>query len=523
MHRGIEPRIPIRRAAFPRTAALLLAAAAMPMGAAFAQEAPAREAPATLTLEEAIALARRSNPNFLAQANDESAADWQVRQAWGALLPSATASMGFDYQAAGVARLGILTGSDLGLGQTPAYYSSGYTLGLGYEIGAASLFRVGEARAARRSAEARTEAAAFALRAEVTRQYLAARRARDGIELARRELKSAAENLALAEARVRVGAAPPLEAKQAEVEHGRAEVALLQAESDAEAEVFRLMELLGVELDREIELTSEFEIFEPRWTLEELTAMAATSHPGLRAMRAAEEASRAAVRGAKSAYLPTIRVSAGWSGFTRKAGDPDYLLAQARRSAQSSIESCELMNRISAGLSSPLPDRPADCAALALTPADEAAILAGNDVFPFDFTRQPFTAGISVSLPVFQGFARRLRVETAQVAADDARHARRAEELRRRTEVATALRALQTAYRTVGLEQRNAAAAEEQWRLARERYRVGAGSFLELTQAEAQWTRANRDALAAVYAFHEALAALESAVGQPLRPGSGGS
>jgi len=75
----------------------------------------------------------------------------------------------------------------------------------------------------------------------------------------------------------------------------------------------------------------------------------------------------------------------------------------------------------------------------------------------------------------------------------------------------------------VRLEERNRALAAEQLRLAQERYRVGAASFLELSDAETIRARADRAHLAAVYAFHEALAALEAAVGRRLRPAAGGT
>jgi hypothetical protein len=75
----------------------------------------------------------------------------------------------------------------------------------------------------------RIEAAGSRWRADVTRQYLAALRARDGVALARRELETAEEALAGGGAdggrrRHR------LDAAQAEVEKGRAEVDLLQAQ-----------------------------------------------------------------------------------------------------------------------------------------------------------------------------------------------------------------------------------------------------------------------------------------------------
>lgn len=76
---------------------------------------------------------------------------------------------------------------------------------------------------------------------------------------------------------------------------------------------------------------------------------------------------------------------------------------------------------------------------------------------------------------------------------------------------------LLTAYRAAGLEERNAAAAAEQLRLATERYRLNAGSIIELNQAQSDRALADQSRLAAVYAFHDALAALEAAVGRPLR------
>ncbi len=77
--------------------------------------------------------------------------------------------------------------------------------------------------------------------------------------------------------------------------------------------------------------------------------------------------------------------------------------------------------------------------------------------------------------------------------------------------------ALVTAYRRVTIEERNREAADEQLRLARERYRLGAASFLELSDAETIKAQADREHLAALYGFHEALAGLERATGQRLR------
>jgi outer membrane protein len=144
-------------------------------------------------------------------------------------------------------------------------------------------------------------------------------------------------------------------------------------------------------------------------------------------------------------------------------------------------------------------------------------VLAANSRFPFNFTTRPLSMGVTLSMPVFNGFNREAQVQTASAAAEDARHQRREEELGRRATVATAFVALQTAYRSVAIEERNAAAAAEYLELARERYRLGAGSILELAQAQATKARADQAHLTSLYSFHENLAALEAAVGQPLR------
>jgi outer membrane protein len=494
-----------------RMAAMLLVVLLLAPAAARAQTPRA-----TLTLDEAITLARRHNPDFLQQANDAVNADWAVRGAYGALLPGANASLSYGYQAAGTPRFGNFTGSDFGLSTTTDYYSSSYSLGVGYRLSGASLLAPGQARSERHATEAGIEAAAFTLRTNVTRQYLGVKRAQDGVVLARQELTRAEETLKLANARVQVGAAIPLESKQAEVERGRAEVGLLQAENLVQTERLRLMQLLGVQLEQEVTLATEFAVRDVPWTSEQLVAIARESHPQLRAARAAESAADAGVRIARSAYLPSLNMSAGISGFARQAGNADFLVNQAKQNAASQAVQCQQLNLISAGLSSPLPNRPADCAVFTVTPDDEAQIRAGNRVFPFDYSKDPFSVSLSVSLPLFDGLSRERQVEQARVARSDAELRVRAEELRLATEVGTALRTVQTARRAAELEARNAELATEQLALARERYRVGVASFIELQDAETLKARADRAHLAAVYQFHENLAALEAAVGRPL-------
>ena len=467
--------------------------------------------PTRLTLEEAVALAMENNPDYRAQRNDEAVADWQVRSAYADFLPTATVGGGLSYQSGGSSRIGGLTTGDIGIGETPAYYYSSYTARLSLNLTGSQFYQLGRQRASRRAVLASTDAAAQTLQANVTRQYLAVLRSRDAVELARAELERAEANLSLAEARRAVESATIIEVQQAEVERGRAQVSLLQARSALDNQKTRLLQLIGVELDRTVQLTSDVPVFEPTWQLESLTRTALASQPQLEAARASRESAEAGVGMARSAYWPSLNVSTGLSGYTRKVGSDQYLINQAERQLSQNQQLCEMLKQL-AGTN-------VDCEAqfpAELTPEQRAGILAQNDQFPFDFTTEPLSVTLSVSLPIFQGFDRQAQLETAHAAADDAALRLRAEELRIRADVETAYRDLRSAYEAVQLSGRNAELAGNQLRLAQERYRVGSASFLELMEAEAVKARADRDYLLSVYTFQESLTLLEAAVGQDL-------
>jgi outer membrane protein TolC len=94
----------------------------------------------------------------------------------------------------------------------------------------------------------------------------------------------------------------------------------------------------------------------------------------------------------------------------------------------------------------------------------------------------------------------------------------REQELALEADVTIRLAEVRAAHRSAELEERNQTLADEQLRLAQERYRLGFIPFLDLVDAETLKAEADRDLLNAVYGYHDALAALEAAVGRSLRP-----
>jgi len=511
--------------------AMMLGAAPV-RGSVIPQDAEPMAQPERLTLDDAIRLAIDNNPEYQRTRNDLGPAEWGVREAYGRLLPSANISSSARYTEAGVQRIGTL---DFGQ-QSTDWFTSNYSLGVNWSIDGRTIFGIGSARARRLATDARIQASRFDLESTVTLRYMAALRARDGVDVARREHERARENFEIVRTRVEAGTAAGTEGKQAEIDLGRAEVALIRAEQALVNEKLLLAEQIGVTMAGEFELVGDLTVFDPAWSLEALVESALARNPSLRALDMEASASRARVRQERSSYFPRISVSAGWGGNTREALNDQFLVDQAEANAHASLQNCQRWQLIQNAVGQPLPGLEISdgCGSGTITAAQRASILESNDVFPFDFTQNPFSMGLTVSIPLFEGFSRQRQVEEAQAAERDARHGRRAEELRLRTAVTRAYNALTSAHRVVRIEQTNRELAAERLELARQRYRIGAyaaqgglggartagSTFLELLDAQSSMTTAERDHLDAVYDFHLALAQLEAATGRRLRDDS---
>jgi len=123
----------------------------------------------------------------------------------------------------------------------------------------------------------------------------------------------------------------------------------------------------------------------------------------------------------------------------------------------------------------------------------------------------------SLSLPIFNGFRREQQIEQAAVQRRNAENNTRTQDLRVTADVTAAWLQLNTAQQTVTLQEQNVRTARTALSLAQERYRVGAISIVDLVQARGDYERAETDRITAVYDVQRAFAALENAVGRPLR------
>ncbi|UCG86970.1 MAG: TolC family protein [Gemmatimonadota bacterium] len=504
-------------------ALILLVSVALGAPRALRCQEPLPSVPQSLSLRDAVDLAMQYNPAYRQTANDHAPAAWGVRNAYAAFLPTFGITGGMSYAGAGTQNFFGTTSFE----QVSSTVGSNYSMGFNLSISGRTFTQPALARAQLKAANADIDGAEINLESAVREQYLAVLQAEAQVELAELQVTRNQEFLRLAQARFDVGQNTILDVRQAEVALGRAEIERLQFGQAVIVEKLRLFQQMGVPAPDDptvVVLSDTFPIMDPVWELGDLMDDANARNPDLLSLRARQSAAVANETAVKTDWLPSLSFAAGWSGFTNQFTNPDPLINNSVLSAQASaagnMEFCEDWNDIVAGLATPTAD-PRDCSVYEFTADDEAELRQTlrdqNSVFPFNFTSQPFAARMTVSWPIFTQFSRPLRNSQASAQADDAKEAVRAWELQVRTAVSQAYYGMLAAHEGIGIQEQSRIAAQEGLDLARERYRVGSGTFFELLDAQLAAQTAERDYINAVYAYHRSIATLEAAVGRPLR------
>jgi outer membrane protein len=478
---------------------------------ASAQVIPRDSAPPTnLSIDQAIDIARRNNPQLLQTLNTRIGAHAAVRSAYGALLPSADASLNAQRQQGGQQIFGGTS-----LGASSDVNQSSYQIGLNYRINSATLITPSLQRANRDAVEADISGATENLRSNVSQQYLTALQAEATADLQDSLLVAAQQELILAQAREIVGSGTQLDIQRADVALGIQKVAALKARNQVAIEKLRLFQLMGITQPPNVQLVSQFPVTPLNLDLQQLIESAHNQNPGVLALRSREHVSDLNVRRERGEYSPTLSLSTGIGGYTYGFANSNFPVQQASAQLDAARADCIRTEEVRAALN--LSNQLAACNAMAFTDAQAQVIRSGNSKFPFNFTKSPRSFSATLSLPIFDGFAREQRLQEAMASRSDARYSVKARELALTADVTAAYLIVTTAEKTVEIQEQNAAKAKQELKLVQDRYRIGATTFVDLTEARATYERAESDRINAVYDYHKAFAALESAVGHPLR------
>jgi outer membrane protein len=427
--------------------------------------AAAQNAPNVLTLAQALEIARRNNPTYQQAVNSRSRAAAQRRTAYGALLPSVNTNFGVGLREG---RQQFFAGVPIGISNNSLNSSLGFSAGL--DISPGVLFGLRSAEASFDAADQSVDLADLQLRQNVTVQFLTALQARARVTLRDTLLASAKTQLAQAEARAKAGLATDLDVRRSQVSVGQQEVQLLQAQSQAQVELFRLFQQLGVEQPEGIALSAELPLEPLGMERDALMARAMARSPELQARRAELTSALQAHRATQTQYLPTLSFGANVSSISQR---------------------------------------------LQGTPPPQAVSSQIGD-FPFSVVRQPYTVSAGLSLPIFNGFQREQQIQVAAANRRDAEARVRAAELSVTATVVSQYTALLADFRAVEINRQNEAAARQALTLAEERYRLGLASLVDLVQVRAEFEQASNDLINSIYQYHRDFVQLEAVTG-PLR------
>lgn len=422
----------------------------------------------TVTLDEALRLARQHNPDFQKARNDAGAAGFAATAGRLWFLPSVNASMSF-----GVSSTTNITGTDIDgqpitLPNPVTFQSSSARQGIDASM---TLFdglrnvRTARAGAARASAtEATAEATALRIEAQVTRQFITALRQQRLIQVEEQLLASQRDQLAATERLFRTAGANQVDVLGAQVAVAQQEQALATQRGEAQKAGLELSRVIGLDDIMPLAATGEPPApFDPAGlSVDALVARARAGSPRIAQLESLSDAANAEAGAAYGGRWPTISVGAG---ITRSLGLSNY------------------------GAFGELNPR-----------------------------NRNVNFGVSVQLPIFTRFQTSANIASANARADNADEDLRAGRLQVETDVRTALVDLRNAYQALVLANRSADLSRTRLDLAQQQYRLGAIQYQNLQQVIDGAAQAERQAVGARFNFALALVNIEELVGGEVRP-----
>jgi outer membrane protein len=423
----------------------------------------------TLTVEEAVRIAREHNPGFRKVQNDALVADAEVRRSVGGLLPSLNARLDFS----GFSSSRVTGENDYGqpveLPQAIDFKGSsaqqGINLGMTLFDGGATIRTISAARASAAAVDARIYAEAARLTGDVTRQYYAALRAARLIAVEKQLLASAQERLDRTERLLRVAGSSPVDVLGARAEVASQEQQIARAENEARKQALLLKEVMGLPGDVDFQLASDIPpIIDPAsLSRDALLASALTNSPVVHQADASSRAASKRASAATAARWPTLSASAGY-GRSMSLSSYDALLE--------------------------------------LNPQNRG-----------------FNFGLSATIPMFNNFRTSLQIAQAHAAESDAKEDAREARLSVERQVRSAFLDLEHSYKLLQLAERKAQLSRERLELAQEQYRNGAMSFTELQNVIDRTATAEREVVDARFGYANARTFLEEYAGTSLTAG----
>jgi outer membrane protein TolC len=412
------------------------------------------QAPA-ITLDDAIERAQRVQPAVIQARGTVRNAQAQVRSATGAYLPSLTATTsGQTSFAEGPSRFNPVTNELESGNQT----TKSVSFGLSSSIDLFTGFRRGADRraatATRDAADAGLVDARYQVALATTQQFFAALAAQQLVRVREASVRRAEEQLHLSVAKLRVGSATRSDSLRSVVNLGNAQVQLASQQAAVAQTQAELGRLVGS--DRPVAAADDSSFYGVLETLDTASLLleAQARSPRVQNAEAQERAARAQLAASRSGYWPTLSLtgSANWSGTSTR--DYEFFASRDLR--------------------------------------------------------------LQLSWPLFNRFVREQTIDARYSALEAAEAS--AADARRQVQAALAAQfaLLEAARVRIAITRTSVAAAEEDLRVVRERYRVGAATIVDVLTSQEALTQAEVDAVNARFDYLQAKAQIEALIGRKL-------
>lgn len=432
-----------------------LAAAALVLPAALgAQQAPLDTSARPIRLSEAIELAQQNAPAAVQARGQTRTSSAQVRSAYAAFIPSVSLNAGISRQ--GGDRFNS-AGQLVPFAGDPWQYNHGLSLNLDLFDGGQRIHNLKSARAQADAATSNEVGQRYQIALQVKQQFYAVLAAREAEAAARSQLEEAQEQLKAASAKLQARTATRSDSLRSVIQVGNAQLALLTAQNDLRTANASLTRLVGTPFT--VTASPEDTVAEAMVPIDSADLLAlAENGPAVRQAQAAQVAARASARAARSPYLPTLSAS--------------FSLGGSRSD-------------------------------------DALSGFAGQYAYQHQFR-------LGLSYPLFNQFSREEAVVRADVAAQNAEAALRDAKLLARQNLVQYLGALQTAQQQMAIQTASVAAAEEDLRVQKQRYDLGASTLLDVLTSQAALVQARAALIQARYNYRVAKAQLEALIGRDL-------
>ncbi|HEX3594763.1 MAG TPA: TolC family protein [Polyangiaceae bacterium] len=420
------------------------------------QQAPS-QVPATppkgpvLSLATAEAQALARQPQITQALAQTAAADARADEQFAPMLPQVQGNASYQR------RVGSLPSGTIQGSTTSTFNTSGnWNFGISanqtvWDFGQ----NYGQFKAAKANAEAQRQSE------ESTRQsvlygvrsaYLQAWARRALVDVDKDALMNQERHLQQVQGQVNVGTRPEIDLAQVKADRASAELALISAENQYETAKAQLNQAMGVEGSTDYEVTTERigELPEEQMQEEHVAAMGIAQRPEMKTLAKQAEANERSLSAVKGSYGPTLGVS---TGFTE--GGPEL-----------------------------------------------------------DSMRWNWNAQAQLTWPIFQGGLTNARVREATANQAVTRSQVAIERQQVRFDVVQARLAVRAGKAELETAKEVESNAREQLRLAEARYQAGAGSIIELQDAQVAATTASGQVVQADYDLSVARAQLLKAIGR---------